>query len=104
MRVEKTADILQDLLSPEGMNTSVRELVRALMAEFKGPAGLAKEIKADFDACPNGHANRIRIEQSIMGLLGNYGEDVGDSLNDPEQLEAMAKQLLGGGDGGVDAG
>jgi hypothetical protein len=98
------SDVMQDLLSPEGMNTSVREVLRALMAEFKGPSGLAREIYADFDACPKGHANRIRIEQSIMGLLGNYGEDVGDAMTDPEQLEAMAKQLLAGdGDGSVDA-
>jgi hypothetical protein len=91
-------EILQDLISPDGMNTSVRELVRSLMAEFGGPAGLAKEIKADFDACNLGHANRIRIEQSVMGLLGNYGEDVGDAMSDPEQLEAMAKQLLRDGE------
>jgi hypothetical protein len=74
------------------------------MAEWGGPAGLARDIRADFLACNEGHANRIRIEQAIMALLGNYGEDVGDSMTDPEQLEAMAKQLLKGGADGVDAG
>lgn len=94
---QEGVDTLNDLA---GATTpiGIGEVLRCLMAQFGGPAGFAKEVKADFDANNEGSSNRIRIESDILRSLQNFGASDDEGSDDIEHLEGVARQLMGAGD------
>lgn len=86
--------LLANLADATDSKISVGAVLRELFRVFKGPKGFAEEIKLDFDTCPIGHANRIRIESDIMRTLSNYDGEVDDLPDDAETLEAMVREQL----------
>ncbi len=85
-----TLNDLADATTPIGIG----EVLRCIMTEFGGPAGFAKELKADFDGNQEGSANRIRIESDILRSLQNFGADDDEGSDDIEHLENVHKELM----------
>ncbi len=90
----ESTDLLNNLSDTHSADPSMGAVLRAIFRQFQGPEGFAREVKADFDACNIGHANRIRIEADVIRALSNYEGDVEDKAVDQETLKAMARQLL----------
>lgn len=66
--------------------------LRCLLQLFEGPAGLARQMKLDFDANEEGSANRIKVELAMLNMMEHLsGED--DEAVDDEDLENLAKSL-----------
>lgn len=66
---------------------------RSLLALFKGPAGLARQIRIDFDANEKGSANRIKLELAMLNIMGGLGDVSGEGAED-EYLDALEKSIL----------
>lgn len=66
---------------------------RCLLDLFGGPAGLARQIKLDFDGNEKGSANRIKLELAMLSIMGNLGDSGGEGAED-EYLDALEKRLL----------
>lgn len=81
------ADVAESKIS---LGIALREIIRA----FGGLREFAENVKLDFDSCPPGHANRIRIESDIMRTLSNYDGVVDDLPDDAETLEALVREQL----------
>ena len=88
------ADVLHDLVAEDDASISPRALLIALMAEFNGPAGVAKELKLDFDACKEGSTSRIRIGTDLVNAVMKFGDDDGAGEEDAKSVEAKLQELL----------
>lgn len=76
-------------------NLGMQSLLTAIMKQFGGPAGFAQAVKTDYDANPEGSANRVRIGTAILGAVQKHGAEDGDGEADDERaLEAEAQRLL----------
>lgn len=85
--------LLHELAAPEDASTSIRELLRCVMVEFDGPAGLARAAKLAFDENTTGNSNQIRLLSDLFRLLTTHGSEE-EGEQDLESLEATAKRLL----------
>jgi hypothetical protein len=89
------ADALHDLVrEDEDSSISPRALLVALMAEWGGPAGVAKELRLDFEACEPGSTSRIRIGTDLVGAVMKFGDEDGEGEEDAESVEAKLKELI----------
>ncbi len=88
------ADALHDLVSEDDASISPRALLIALMAEFRGPAGVAKELRLDYDACKVGSTSRIRIGTDLVSAVMKFGDDEGANEDDAESVRAKIEEIL----------
>lgn len=90
------ADIKNTLtaLADVNSNFSLGNILSEISRQWSGPQGFAKELKRDFDTCPIGHANRIRMECDILRLLAGFKGELDDLPDDIETLEAVAREAM----------
>lgn len=86
-------EILGELAHPQDAALSIRELLRCVMLEFGGAAGLADAAKKAFDNNPTGHSNQIRLLSDLFRLLQGHGDE-DEAGEDLQSLEATARQLM----------
>lgn len=86
--------VFAELADATESKISVGGVLREIFRQWKGVEGFVREMKLDFDTCPLGHANRIRLESDIMRSLGNYDGDVDDMPDDIETLQAIVQEQL----------
>ena len=63
------------------------------MAEFGGPAGLAKELKKTYTSAREGSTTRAQVLSNYMRLLVQHGDEDDDKEDNPEEIEARLKEL-----------
>lgn len=86
---------IDDLTTATTMNIDSRRLLKAIMCEFDGEDGFAKELRQEYDAASSGSASRGRLLVDIMKLIHSIGPDDNDAEElSVEELTAMAKALL----------
>ena len=97
-------EILSKLAAQDAHRTDVRDLLRHILREFDGNAGLAKHLRDCYDESPPGGSNQARILADIMKLVdreSEHQEDYGDMSM--EELQLHATDLMRGlqGDDGT---
>jgi hypothetical protein len=99
--MSKVRDTLKDILGDEG-TYSPEALIRALVEEWGGIAGLAESVRTEFQELPEKHPGRIAILKLIVDGVLRFGEDTDEGETDPAVIEAQLRKLLqknGDGDG-----
>ena len=69
---------------------SGKGMLAAIMVEWKGVAGLARELRSEYEQLPEGHPNKAKILMLIIQAelrFGGGGEDDGDDLDALEEAE-----------------
>ncbi len=74
----------------DGAEGSINAFIDAMMHEFGGPLGLAKELHLEYETLPRGAAGRTRIIDGMLRLLERYGTS---AEGDPARLEALEEEL-----------
>lgn len=86
-------ETLREFSNPESFGLSIEEVLRAVMNEFGGPVGYARQLKADFNALAPGNPSRVRISTTILQCVQRYGGDEIADAEDLESIEAHAKRI-----------
>jgi len=88
-------DAMAVLGSADDASISLKEVMRAVMVEFGGPAGFARNLKLDYDNLQATVTTRVQIDRAILQALQKVDDsDPGDPGDDIEQLEATLKQAM----------
>lgn len=88
------AGALHDLVSEDDASISPRALLIALMVEWGGPVGVARELRLDFNECKVGSTSRIRIGTDLVNAVMKFGDEEGSDEEDAESVRAKLKELL----------
>lgn len=88
------AEALHELVGEDDTSISPRALLIAVMVEFDGPAGVAHELRLNYDACRLGSASAVRIATDLVNAVMKFGDDDGGNEEDAESVQAKLKELL----------
>lgn len=97
MPVDREAMVALRKLSGKLPNTR-EALALCMMAAFGGPAGLAEELRNEYDQGTIGGSTRKDILKLTVNLMEVTG--VSDAEPEAEDIEALAEQLAGSQWGG----
>jgi len=90
----KADELLKALTNPDAANTSIHTFLSAILDKLGGVSRLAEMIADDLDALEPGHTGRISLEKTLIAAMAAHGQDLGEAEADPEQLKALALELL----------
>lgn len=85
---------LEQIVKVADESISAKSMLSAIMAEWKGPAGLANELRLDYEALPPGHAGRVKLQTLIVQALLKFGDTGDGDDEDPEVVEARLEEAL----------
>lgn len=80
--------------------TDLMILSRRLMQRFGGPEGLADKLYLEFEKADPGSPNRLKLGLAVVSLHERFAADDGDLPSDEAELEALARSLGPGPNGG----
>ncbi len=87
--------LLNEMRKASEEGESLRDLVRCCLHEFKGPAGIAKELRRLFDAPKQTAANQTRILSDIIKIwMSVEGAGVEEEDVSEEDVEAQLQAAL----------
>jgi hypothetical protein len=73
----------------DASGSSIQDLVDALLEEFAGPIGLAKEVRLEYAARDRGDQYRIRLLTLVLELFKEHG---GSESADQFDLSALLEE------------
>lgn len=86
---------IDNLTTAQTMNIDSRRLLKAIMCEFGGEDGFAKELRQEYLLAQEGSAARGRLLVDIMKMIHSIGPDDQDAEElSVEELSAMAILLM----------
>lgn len=88
---------VSDLTVAQTTSVDIRRLLRAILFEFGGEEGLAKELHQEFAFLTPGAPARSRLLVDIMRLVNSVGPDEDHEEDDIESLTATLVDLMKGG-------
>lgn len=77
--------------SPSAMRLSFNETLRASVARFGGPAGVANEYFNTYQSASDGSPVRAGIINNLMKAIQEYGED--SDFQDETSIASIEKEL-----------
>lgn len=77
--------------SPNAMRLSFNETLRASVARFGGPAGVAEEYYATYQSATSGSPVRAGIINNLMKAIQEYGED--SDFQDETSIDSIEQEL-----------
>lgn len=80
---------LVDLMEAAKGRMDIREVLSDIVREFEGSKGLARCMRLDYEACKEGHANRVRLLTGILALMEKVGPQVEEEM-ESEDVKALA--------------
>lgn len=87
---------VSDLTVAQTMSVDIRRLLKAILGEFGGEEGLAKELYQEYKHATPGTASRSRTLLDVMRLVHAVGPDEDHEEVDIETLTAVAALLMKG--------
>lgn len=74
-------------------STSAHAMLAALMVEWGGPAGLARELREDYVTLAPGHPARVKLQTLIVQALLKFGDEGDGDGDDPEAVEERMRDI-----------
>jgi hypothetical protein len=78
-----------------GLGSSIQDFSDAVMEEFGGPLGLAKEVRLEYRAMDRGNPGKARILTLVLEIFKEFGATMGPEEYDLSALEAEEAALAG---------
>jgi hypothetical protein len=85
---------LERIVAVAEESISAKSLLSAIMTEWKGPAGLAGELRRDYEQLPVGNANRVKLQTLIVQALLKFGDAGDDGEGDPDEVQSQLEETL----------
>lgn len=92
------AAVLAGLAESAQANLSIRAFLACAVNEFGGPAGMAKELRIVYDDS-SGATIKANILNNLVRVMQAYGAEDNEDMQNVEELEALARNLMTGDDG-----
>ena len=92
---QQVDELLKALSSDDMALISIRNTLVEIMRAIGGPKQLGRYFAADVEAAPEGSPVRATMTGNLIRALQTYGADEEPDTEDPEELKAELKAVLG---------
>lgn len=86
-------EALERFVQQADESTSAHSMLAALMVEWGGPAGLARELRQDYVTLAPGHPARVKLQTLIVQALLKFGDEGDGYDDDAEAVEARMMEI-----------